>query len=122
MTTAEVIASMTDDEKDYLRNMLNSEEKEPYAGTEVTVCFPDEEKLDTVKFIGPVPRKDEIIGIRPESFKHEEGANFGFRNIWKVKKVMYSLRVQTSAKDRLLYKNRIYAEVYVEEVKDYDAR
>jgi len=97
---------------------FEGKEKEPN-GQRYTVFFPSDKdglrEFEPLSLVGQVPSEGDRISFRGMSFNEDPGYEHkkNYRS-WYVKKVWWSVTVQTNKKDQLLYDHIARAEVHVD--------
>ena len=103
--------TLNEHEQELFRKRMD--ETEPYKGMDVYFCFPEKLDLETIKVVGTVPRVGESISCRAYGINPDPEYDFRDRFRFRVKEVIYSVTVQTTSKERLLFPHRMRAEVYL---------
>src|SRR5581483_10742025 len=104
---------LTEEEKERARERLNAK-PQPYTGTNVTIFFPSEEKLNPVDYCGIPPREGEIMCFRNYSrLNNVPEMDFNNRRKWVVETVWNCLEVIGNSKEKFLYDNQHRVEVHV---------
>ena len=102
-TAEEAIASMTESEKESLRQLWHEKhEPKPFVGTQVTLFFPEKYDLKPIDFVGQVPAKGQIIYTRNWWGRFEKERDYSSRSKWKVREVWISLYGVGNTKEDLL--------------------
>ena len=115
MTTRELIASFSEEEKDRVRKRLGvGGSEETPRPISVNIHFPEKLGLESFSFSGLVPSKGDVFYVRPMGIMGEE-PEYSYRKVarWRVKEIGWSCMVPSSQRESLLYGSHVHVEVYL---------
>lgn len=117
MTTQEIADTMSDEQKERLREIWNGELKEDNT-PDVRIIFPDVYELQPLT-IESIPSEGHIMSLRNSKFNPAKGYDYG-QNYWKVDKVIWLMYTPSNKIEELLhYGRKAHVEVYVKPVNAF---